>query len=167
MLITKTKMIMKKTIIFKSDNDQLQQGQTSEEKQEIMEKALSLLEEADKLWEKGDIEETLDTLDEAYSLLLEANGDVSIAQEKDDLRFLISRRILAVYSSKQAVINGKNREIPLVMNSDVEKEINSFQGLERDSFIAAYKRSGLYRSTILKKLKNAGIPEEFLLASSC
>lgn len=147
---------------FKSDNDQVQQGPNSEEKHDIMEKALGLLEEADKLWEKGDIEKTLDTLDEAYSLLLEANGDVSVSQEKDDLRFLISRRILAVYSSKQAVVNGKNREIPLVMNADVEKEINSFQGLERDHFIAAYQRSGLYRSAILKELKKAGIPEEFL-----
>ena len=57
----------------------------------MMENALELLEEADKLWEKGDIEETLDTLDEAYSLLLDANGDAAIAQEKDDLRLLISQ----------------------------------------------------------------------------
>ena len=56
-----------------------------------MEKALDLLEVADKLWEKGDIEETLDTLDEAYALLLDANGDAAIAQEKDDLRLLISQ----------------------------------------------------------------------------
>lgn len=147
---------------FKSDSDSLQENQTSEDKQAIMEKALELLEIADKQWEKGDIEETLDTLDEAYSLILDANGDAAVAQEKDDLRLLISRRILAVYSSKQAVVNGKNSEIPLIMNADVEKEIRSFQGLERDYFIAAYQRSGMYRSTILKELKKAGIPEEFL-----
>ena len=47
------------------------------------------------------------------------------------------------------------------MNSDVEKEIRSFQGIERDNFIAAYQRSGMYRSAILKALKKAGIPEEF------
>ena len=96
-----------------------------------MEKALDLLEVADKLWKKGDIEETLDTLDEAYALLLDANGDAAIAQEKDDLRLLISQRILAVYSSKRTVLNGKNSEIPLIMNADVEKEIRSFQGIER------------------------------------
>ena len=151
-----------KSFHAKSDKEPEQQSQVSEEKQDIMEKALELLEVADKLWEKGDIEKTLNTLDEAYALLLEANGDVTIAQEKDDLRFLISRRILAVYSSKQAVVNGKNSEIPLTMNSDVEKEINSFQGLERDNFIAAYQRSGMYRTIILKELKKAGIPEEFL-----
>ncbi len=151
-----------KLVNLKSDTDSTQQNQISEEKQDLMEKALELLDVADKLWEKGDIEKTLDTLDEAYSLLLDANGDVSIAQEKDDLRLLISRRILAVYSSKHTIINGKNSEIPLTMNADVEKEIKSFQGLERDNFIAAYQRSGIYRSAILKELKKAGIPEEFL-----
>jgi membrane-bound lytic murein transglycosylase D len=147
---------------LKSDTGSTEQNQVSEEKQDLMEKALELLEVADKYWEKGDVEKTLNTLDEAYSLLIDANGDVTIAQEKDDLRLLISRRILAVYSSKHTVVNGKNSEIPLLMNADVEKEIRSFQGLERDNFIAAYQRSGMYRSAILKELKKAGIPEEFL-----
>ncbi len=146
---------------FNSDSIPERKKLTSEDKQEMMEKALDLLEVADKLWEKEDIENTLNTLDEAYALLLNANGDAAIAQEKDDLRLLISRRILAVYSAKRTVLNGKNSEIPLIMNSDVEKEIRSFQGLERDYFIAAYQRSGMYRSAIIKALKQAGIPEEF------
>ncbi len=148
---------------FNSDSDSsAKQNQVSEEKQELMEKALEMLEDADKYWEKGNIEKTLSTLDEAYSLLLDANGDVTIAQEKDDLRLLIARRILAVYSSKHTVINGKNSEVPLLMNADVEKEIKSFQGLERDNFIAAYQRSGMYRSAISKELRKAGMPEELL-----
>lgn len=146
---------------IKSDNDYILDTQTSEEKQEIMEKALELMERADKLWEKGNIDETLNTLDDAYSLILDSSEDSIVAQEKDDLRFLISRRILAVYSSKQAVINGKNSEIPLVMNEYVEREIRSFQGGERDSFIAAYQRSGMYHSIIMREIKKAGIPEEF------
>ncbi|MGB5217256.1 MAG: LysM peptidoglycan-binding domain-containing protein [Smithella sp.] len=135
---------------------------SSDEKQEIMENALELLDEADKLWKKGDIEGTLETLDEAYSLIIDANGDPAIAQEKDDVRLLISQRILSVYSSKRTVTDGKNREIPLSMNADVEKEIRSFQGPERDQFVAAYRRAGLYRASILKELKQGGIPEEFL-----
>jgi len=95
-------------------------------------------------------------LDEAYSLLIDVNGDTAIAQEKDDLRLLISKRILAVYSSKQMVIKGKNSEIPLVMNADIEKEICLFQGPERENFIAAYQRSGLYRPVIVKALRKAG-----------
>jgi membrane-bound lytic murein transglycosylase D len=144
-----------------SNNSSAQQKKSHEEKQEMMEKALDLLEVADNLWKKGDIENTLNTLDEAYALLLDANGDATIAQEKDDLRLLISQRILMVYSSKRTVINGKNSEIPLIMNADVEKEIRSFQGIERDNFVAAYRRSGMYRSEIVKELKKAGIPEEF------
>jgi membrane-bound lytic murein transglycosylase D len=147
---------------FNSNSSSVQKNGINEEKQEMMEKALDLLEVADKLWQKGDIEETLDTLDEAYALLLDANGDAAIAQEKDDLRLLISQRILTVYSSKRTVLNGKNSEIPLIMNSDVEKEIRSFQGIERNNFIAAYQRSGMYRPAIVKALKKAGIPEEFL-----
>jgi membrane-bound lytic murein transglycosylase D len=46
------------------------------------------------------------------------------------------------------------------MNPDVQKEISSFQGMERDSFVAAYQRSGIYRSDIMKEIKKAGIPEE-------
>jgi membrane-bound lytic murein transglycosylase D len=144
-----------------SNGSSAQQNPISEEKQEMMEKALDLLEVADKLWEKGDVENTLNTLDEAYALLLAANGDAAIAQEKDDLRLLISQRILAVYSSKRTVLNGKNSEVPLIMNDDVEKEIRSFQGGERNNFIAAYQRSGMYHSEIVKALKKAGIPEEF------
>lgn len=144
-----------------SSPSKIKRDQEREEKQDKMEKALDLLEVADKLWKKGDIENTLNTLDEAYALLLDANGDMAIVQEKDDLRLLISKRILAVYSAKKTVINGKNSEIPLIMNADVEKEISSFQGIERDIFIAAYQRSGMYRSTIVRELKKAGIPEEF------
>ena len=146
---------------FNSKDSSAQQNTNNEEKREMMEKALDLLEVADKLWKKGDIEDTLDTLDEAYALLLDANGDAAIAQEKDDLRLLISQRILAVYSSKRTVLNGKNSEVPLIMNVDVEKEIRSFQGGERNNFIAAYQRSGVYHSEIVKALKKAGIPEEF------
>ncbi len=132
----------------------------TEEEQDIMEKALDLLEVADSFWEKGDIENTLNALDKAYALILDTNGDVAVARQKDDLRLLISKRILSVYSAKQTATNGKASEIPLIMNADVEKEIRSFQGLERDFFIASYQRSSLYRSIILKELKKAGVPEE-------
>jgi len=132
----------------------------TEEEQDLMEKALDLLEVADIFWEKGDVENTLNTLDKAYALILDTNGDVAVARQKDDLRLLISKRILSVYSAKQTVTNGKASEIPLIMNADVEKEIRSFQGIERDFFISSYQRSGLYRSIILKELKKAGIPEE-------
>jgi membrane-bound lytic murein transglycosylase D len=131
-----------------------------EEEQDLMEKALDLMEIADNYWEKGDVENTLNILDKAYALILDTNGDTAIARQKDDLRLLISRRILAVYSAKQSATNGKASEIPLIMNADVEKEIRSFQGQERDFFISSFQRSGMYRQSIIKELKKAGLPEE-------
>ena len=137
-----------------------QAEEENEDEQDMMDRALDLLEVADNYWEKGDIENTLNILDKAYALILDANGEPEVARQKDDLRLLISKHILAVYSAKQTVTNGKASEIPLIMNSDVEKEIRSFQGVERDFFISSYQRSGMYRPIIIRELKKAGIPEE-------
>jgi membrane-bound lytic murein transglycosylase D len=137
-----------------------EQEEDREEEQDMMDKALDLLEVAEDYWEKGDIENTLNVLDKAYALILDTNGDPEVARQKDDLRLLISKRILAAYSARQTVTNGKGSEIQIIMNSDVEKEIRSFQGSERDFFISSYHRSGMYRPIIIRELKKAGIPEE-------
>jgi membrane-bound lytic murein transglycosylase D len=50
--------------------------------------------------------------------------------------------------------------IPIVMNADVEKEIRSFQTVERDFFLQAFQRSYFYRPIIVQALKKAGLPEE-------
>ncbi|MGD0022350.1 MAG: LysM peptidoglycan-binding domain-containing protein [Smithellaceae bacterium] len=144
-----------------SDAGQTQKNRpTAEDEQDIMEKSLDLLEVADSYWEKGDVENTINTLDKAYALILDADGDVAISRQKDDLRLLISKRLLSVYSAKQTATHGKASEIPLTMNEAVEKEIHCFQTLERDFFIAAYQRSGMYRPAIITELKKARIPEE-------
>jgi membrane-bound lytic murein transglycosylase D len=131
-----------------------------EEEQNIMEDALALLDESEEYWKKGDLESALDLLDQAYALIIETDDDTAIARQKDDLRLLISKRILAIYSSRQTVTSGKRSEIPITMNADVEKEIRSFQSFERDFFISSYHRSGLYRPMIVRELKKAGLPEE-------
>ncbi|HOK06196.1 MAG TPA: LysM peptidoglycan-binding domain-containing protein [Syntrophales bacterium] len=130
------------------------------DEQEIMEQALALLDASREYWEQGNVENALEMLDQAYSLIIETNGDQAVSRQKDDLRLLISKRILAIYSAMQTKTKGKRGEIPLVMNADVEREIRSFQGVERDFFIAAYQRSFTYRPMILKELKKAGLPEE-------
>jgi membrane-bound lytic murein transglycosylase D len=140
--------------------EQAQKEEQREDEQDMMDKALDLLEVAEDYWEKGDVENTLNILDKAYAVILDTNGDPEVARQKDDLRLLISKRILAAYSARQTVTNGKASEIPLIINSDVEKEIRSFQGVERDFFISSYQRSGMYRPIILRELRKAGIPEE-------
>jgi len=129
-----------------------------EEEQDLMENALEILEVADNYWNNGDIENTLNELDKAYALLLDTNGNVEIARQKDDLRLLISRRILTVYSSQQTRTNGKGSEIQLLLNADVEKEIRSFQGPEREFFTSSYQRSGMYKEIIVGELRKAGVP---------
>ncbi len=145
---------------IEDNNNNNNDKKAQEDEQNIMEDALALLAESEKHWKKGDLENALDLLDQAYALIIETDGDPVIARQKDDLRLLISKRIFAVYSSRQTVTVGKRSEIPLIMNADVEKEIRSFQSLERDFFISSYHRSGIYRPMIVRELKKAGLPEE-------
>jgi membrane-bound lytic murein transglycosylase D len=149
-----------KNMLFGDSNSSDDENGEENEEQELMENALEYLEMADKYWKKGDIENTLNELDKAYALILDADGDPGIARQKDDLRLLISQRIMAVYGHKRSRTFGKASEIPNVMNADVEKEIRSFQGPEREFFIASYERSGKYRDLIVGELKKAGVPEE-------
>ncbi|MDD5711567.1 MAG: LysM peptidoglycan-binding domain-containing protein [Smithellaceae bacterium] len=132
------------------------------EEQDIMENALDLLNESQSAWIKGDIEKAVDLLDEAYTLILDADGDPDIARQKDDLRLLIAKRIMAIYRSREGgvVTNGTRSEVPVISNADVEKEIRMFQSTERDFFVESYKRSALFRPIILRELRKAGLPEE-------
>jgi membrane-bound lytic murein transglycosylase D len=99
-------------------------------------------------------------LDQAYALLLDTNGKPDIVRQKDDLRLMISKRILAIYNSLPSVAKGKRGEIPIITNPHVEKEIRLFQTVERDFFISSYQRSMIYRPVIVRELKKAGLPEE-------
>ncbi len=125
--------------------------------------ALELCETAQEFWQKGELENALDALDQAYELIIQVDtyDNPFLTQQKDDLRFMISKRILEIYASRNIVVNGKYKEIPLTINEHVQREINLFTtGGERSFFIESYKRSGLYRPMILEYLKNAGLPEE-------
>ncbi len=124
--------------------------------------ALALCDAAKSAWKNGDNDSAIRYLDKAYSLILEISGKSTpaIRQQKDDLRFLISRRLLEVHSSRFTVAKGSHNAIPLVMNRYVEAEIKRFQGKEKHFFLESYKRSGRYRPMIVRELKKAGLPEE-------
>ncbi|MDD5722451.1 MAG: LysM peptidoglycan-binding domain-containing protein [Syntrophales bacterium] len=129
-------------------------------KQAIMDEALAFLEQSQLLWEKGEPDNALKLLDEAYSLVLYANGDPEIAWQKDDLRVMIAKKIVEIYTCRSHVAAGYQSAIPLVMNEDVEAAIKRFQNNERDFFISSYSRAGRHRPMILRQLKEAGLPEE-------
>ena len=133
----------------------------NKKEQSMLDEALDFCDVAQSFWQKGELESALDALDKAYSLILDVDlDDAKLIQQKEDLRFLISKRILEIYASRNIVINGNHNEIPLDMNPHVEAELQRFTGSEKEFFQGAYRRSEKYRPHILEALKNAGLPEE-------
>ena len=131
--------------------------------QHELDEALEYCESAQEYWQKGELENALEALDKAYALILSVDADSAdkLIQQKEDLRFLISKRILEIYASRNIVVSGNHNAIPREINQNIQKEIDLFTtGRERDFFIASYKRSGKYRPMILEKLKAAGMPPE-------
>ena len=146
-------------IIDESSQGASAAGQKNQE-QEKTDEALELLTQSQSLWEQGNLDGALDLLDDAYALIIDLDGDPDISWQKDDLRYLIARRIMEIYTARSNVATGNQSEVPLVMNKDVEKEIQRFKTSEKGFFTRSYKRSGRFRPMIVAKLKEAGLPEE-------
>lgn len=125
-----------------------------------IEEALDFCDASQKFRENNEQENALKALDQAYRILSEIPPEGSITQQLDDLRYTIAKRIMEIYSTRINGTKGMAEEIPLTMNSHIEKEINRFTGPERNFFIYSYKRSGKYMPMILKKLREADLPEE-------
>jgi len=128
-----------------------------------LKRALILCRTAQAYWKRGELENAIDTLDQAYALVLSVDpgNDPTLLQEKEDLRFTISKRILEIYSSRRVAVNGNRNEIPIIINKHVQDEIDSFTiGRERDFFVESLRRSGRYREKIETALKDAGLPTE-------
>jgi membrane-bound lytic murein transglycosylase D len=135
----------------------------SKKMQTLLDEALDLCQVSQDFWQNGELENALDALDQAYALILKAETpeQTKLIQQKEDLRFMISKRILEIYASRNIVVNGSHNEIPRVMNKHVQSEIDRFTiGSERNYFIESYRRSGRYRQHIVAALQKAGLPEE-------
>jgi membrane-bound lytic murein transglycosylase D len=126
----------------------------------LVAEALEACESARVFWQQGDIEAALATLDLAYELLLEIPDEPDLIRQKDDLRHLISRRVVEIHGSRLTTATETGSPIPVEINAQVEREIERFRGPARKSFLDAYRRSGRYRPTILRMLREAGLPEE-------
>ncbi|MDJ0840559.1 MAG: LysM peptidoglycan-binding domain-containing protein [Acidobacteriota bacterium] len=130
---------------------------------QLLEVSLESLQAATEEWKQGRIEDAISNLDQAYDLLIDIDDDaedMDILQEKEDLRYLIAKRIVEVYASRRTVAGDVSKSIPIVMNDHVKREIKSFQGRERNFFLSSYKRSGAYRDMILEELRKEGLPEQ-------
>jgi membrane-bound lytic murein transglycosylase D len=128
--------------------------------QALLDTSLELTDAAQEYWEENDIDHAIESLDQAYALILKVPNNPKLAQQKEDLRFMISKKIMELYASRQTTVKGNYQAIPMVLNEHVQREIQSFQTQERDYFLESYTRSGRYRSAMVKALKDAGFPEE-------
>ena len=130
--------------------------------QKVIDEALEFCQTSQEFWGQGDFESAIDALDQAYSLILgvDTNDNPKLIQQKEDIRFMICKRMLEIYASRYIVATGNHDAIPMVMNRHVQKEIDLFKGPERRFFLRAYKRSGRYRPEIVKALEEAGLPKE-------
>lgn len=128
---------------------------------EEVDEIVDLLRLAQAYRDKGDLDNALKSLDKAYGILLgEEDESTVIVRQKDDLRLMIARKILEIYTGRRTTTIGKASEIPLIMNADVEKEIRSFQTIERNFFERSYERAGYYLPIMKQQLRQAGLPEE-------
>lgn len=139
-----------------------EQPQAEGSEQALLDSALELCKSSQEFWAAGELDKAIDALDQAYGLILKVDpdGDPDLNQQKDDLRFLISKRLLEIHASRFTAVTGIHKAIPLVMNKYVKQEIKNFQTRERRFFLDSYKRSGRYRQEIVKALSDAGLPEE-------
>jgi membrane-bound lytic murein transglycosylase D len=131
--------------------------------QQLMEQSLSLCQLSQEYWRDGELGKAIELLDQAYLLVLGINTyeDDYLIRQKDELRFMISRRIIEIYTSRKNVISGSQNEIPLTINKQVQYEIDLYtKGELRNHFIASYRRSGKYRPMILNLLRKEDLPQE-------
>ncbi len=130
--------------------------------QALLDEALEFCQAAKDYWQQSDFDSAISSLDRAYGLILSAEVDQEsdLDQQKEDLRLLISQRLLAIYTSQLPAVKGRHHVIPLDMNPIVQKEIQRFQAGHRRFLTGSYRRSGRYRSFMVKALREAGLPEE-------
>jgi membrane-bound lytic murein transglycosylase D len=131
--------------------------------QKFLDAALNFCQQAQDYWYKGQFEKAISSLDHAYGEIIKVDtyNRPNLIQQKADLRLLITRRIQDIYGSRNVMSKGSYNAIPRVMNAYVQAEIESLTtGCEKDFFINAYRRSGLYRKYIESQLVQEGLPIE-------
>lgn len=141
------------------EEDVLTKKAQDEKDQNMLDTALDFCDASQEYWSEGNLIKAIRMLDDAYMLVMQVKNPDMI-QQKEDLRFMISKRILEIYASRYTAVNGNHDEIPLTMNKHVEAEIKRFQGPERRFFMESYRRSGKYMDMIMEKLKAAGLPAD-------
>ena len=124
--------------------------------QKRVDDALYYYQEALEYRSSGEPDRAIQSLDQSYQIIfsIQNEDDPEITQQKEDLRLLISKRILEIYASRSHLQMGHSREMPLAMNQYVTREIKRFQTKERNFFIKSYRLSGRYRPYIVEQMRS-------------
>jgi len=113
---------------------------------------------------RGELEQAITSADRAYELMLTLPATGDHLQAKEDIRVLVADLIGRIYRARRASGGTPSANWDLGMqiltNDHVQREIESFLGPEREQFVEAYQRSGLYRPMMIAKLKEAGLPTQ-------
>lgn len=151
------------------EEETAEEASTAEAEEEdleaVQQEALDLCQSAAEFLDQGAVDDAIDALDHAYEMMLQLpeNGDELFLQAKDDIRQLVADLIVRTYESQRVAAPPTasfDLALPLVNNELVQREIKSFTNGERQVFLEAYRRSGLYRPMMLAKLEEAGLPSQ-------
>ena len=130
----------------------------------IQKEALDLCQAGQEAVKRGELEQALVSADRAYELMLTLPSTGDHLQAKEDIRVLAADLIGRIYRARRASGGTPSASwdlgIQILTNDHVQREIESFLGPERDAFVEAYRRSGLYRPMMIAKLKEAGLPTQ-------
>ena len=121
------------------DPDEPASVEKPETDQKRIDDALDLYQEGLGHWSSGDPEKAIESFDQSYQIIcsIPTKESPEIIQQKEDLRLLISKRILEIYAARSTLHRDLSREIPLAMNEHVAREIKRFQNSERQFFTEA------------------------------
>jgi len=115
--------------------ERMEEQGSRDKKQTLVDAALDSYQASQELWARGEFEGAINALDEAYALILKVDSDSepAMVQQKEDLRILISKRLIEIYASRYTAANGTHQAIPLTINDNVQHEIRQFQTVEETS----------------------------------
>ncbi len=101
-------------------------------------------------------------IDTALGLLdvIRDTEDSTALTQRDEMILEFSHLMRQLGFVEQRGTVSMNGEIPLQINQFVEREIRSFQTVERSWFLGAYRRSGVYVPYIKARMREAGLPEQ-------
>ena len=129
--------------------------------QRIQREALDLCQSASEPLRKGEREKAIQAVDQAYQRMLSSAGERERHVPPGQGRHPPADRRPAASGLREAApaaVALADLGVPIVNNEHVRRELKSFTTVERDFFVEAYRRSGLYRPMILAKPEAAQLP---------